>query len=87
LVRLAGRVLSDDAEADDVVQQAWLRLQGSDREIANLPGWLTAVGSFGFDFAAIAAILGGTPAAVRKLASRARAKMVPARTRGRARRL
>ena len=31
LVRLAGRVLSDDAEAEDIVQQAWLRLQGTDQ--------------------------------------------------------
>ncbi len=137
LVRLAGRMLSDDVEAEDVVQQAWLRLQGTDQEIANLPGWLTTVttrlcldrlrakvpvpeeevegveyvgdpadevaladtvgvalqvvldrltpgervafvlhDSFGFDFPAIAAILGSTPTAVRKLASRARAKVV-----------
>ena len=137
LVRLAGRVLSDDAEAQDIVQQAWLRLQGTDREIGNLPGWLTTVttrlcldrlrakvpvpaeddvdvvehvddpaeevvladtvgvalqvvldrlaprervafvlhDSLGVDFTAIAAILGATPAAARKLASRARAKV------------
>ncbi len=43
LVRLAGRVLGDDAEAEDIVQLAWLRLQGSDQEIDNLPGWLTTV--------------------------------------------
>ena len=43
LVRLAGRVLGDDAEAEDIVQQAWLRLQGTDQEIENLPGWLTTV--------------------------------------------
>ena len=43
LVRLAGRVLGDDAEAEDIVQQAWLRLQGTDQEIDNLPGWLTTV--------------------------------------------
>jgi len=138
LVRLAGRVLNDDAEAEDIVQQAWLRLRGTDQEIANLPGWLTTVttrlcldrlrarvpvpqeeeveaaehvgdpadevaladtvgvalrvvvdrlapgeriafvlhDSFGFDFPAIAAILATTPAAARKLASRARAKLV-----------
>lgn len=141
LVRLAGRVLGDETEAEDVVQQAWLRLHGTDQEITNLPGWLTTtttrlcldrlrarvptpeddteiaglhpdpaeevaladtVGnaltvvldrltpgervafvlhdSFGFDFATIAAVLGSTPAASRKLASRARAKVVqPAR--------
>src|SRR5690606_16553279 len=33
--------------------------------------------SFGFDFPAIAALLDTTPAAARKLASRARAKVVP----------
>lgn len=137
LARLAGRVLADDVEAEDVVQEAWLRLQGSNQEIANLPGWLTTVttrlcldrlrarvpvpeeevelaeragdpadevaladtvgvalqvvldrltpgervafvlhDSFGFDFATIAAILDSTPAAARKLASRARAKVV-----------
>jgi RNA polymerase sigma factor (sigma-70 family) len=137
LVRLAGRMLDDDAEGEDIVQQAWLRLQRSDQDIANLPGWLTTattrlcldrlrakspvpeeevevaehagdpadavaladtVGmalrvvldrlgpgervafvlhdSFGFDFATIAAILDTTPAAARKLASRARAKVV-----------
>jgi RNA polymerase sigma-70 factor (ECF subfamily) len=38
LVRLAGRMLSDDAEAEDIVQQAWLRLQGTDQVIENLPG-------------------------------------------------
>ena len=43
LRRLAGRILSDNAEADDIVQQAWLRLQGSDQEVVNLAGWLTTV--------------------------------------------
>lgn len=43
LVRLAARILSDDVEAEDVVQQAWLRLHGADQEIGNLPGWLTTV--------------------------------------------
>jgi RNA polymerase sigma factor (sigma-70 family) len=139
LVRLAGRILSDDAEAEDIVQQAWLRLRSADEQIGNLPGWLTTVttrlcldrlrakvpvpaqldveggehvggdpadelaladtvgvalqavlerlapaervafvlhDSFGFDFATIAAMLNTTPAAARKLASRARAKVV-----------
>lgn len=137
LRRLAGRILNDDAEADDIVQQAWLRLQGADQEVVNLGGWLTTVttrlcldrlrakvpvpcddpvqlpeqagdpadevaladtvgvalqvvlnrltpgervafvlhDSFGFDFAAIAAMLDTTPAAARKLTSRARAKV------------
>lgn len=136
LVRIAGRMLDDDAEAEDIVQRAWLRLQGNEQELENLPGWLTtvttrlcldrlrskvpvpqeevevaehmgdpadevaladAVGvalkvvldrlapgervafvlhdSFGFDFATIAAMLETTPAAARKMASRARAKV------------
>ena len=138
LRRLAARMLGDDAEAQDIVQQAWLRLQGTDQEIENLPGWLTTVttrlcldrlrakvpvpveeeidvaagegdpadavaladtvgvalhvvlerltpaervafvlhDSFGFEFPTIAAMLDTTPAAARKLASRARAKVV-----------
>jgi len=138
LVRLAGRLLHDDVEAEDIVQQAWLRLQGTEQTIANLTGWLTTVttrlcldrlrakvpmpeewedvdvarhvgdpadevaladtvgvalrvvldrltpgervafvlhDSFGFDFASIAPMLDTTPAAARKLASRARAKV------------
>ena len=137
LVRLAARMLADDAEAHDVVQQAWLRLAGTDATIDNLPGWLTTVttrlcldrlrakvpvpreeieldehapdpaeqaaladtvgvalqvvldrltpnervafvlhDTFAFEFATIASILGTTPVAARKLASRARAKVV-----------
>ncbi len=152
LVRLAARVLGDGVEAEDVVQQAWLRLDRVDRageSIDSLPRWLTTVttrlcldrlrqkvpipddavvleasaagsavpgsaaavadpadevaladtvgialqvvldrltpgervafvlhDSFGFDFSTIATILGASPAAARKLASRARAKVV-----------
>lgn len=43
LVRLASRVLGDPAEAEDVVQQAWLRLHGTDQAIDSLPAWLTTV--------------------------------------------
>jgi RNA polymerase sigma factor (sigma-70 family) len=43
LVRVASRVLGDPAEAQDVVQQAWLRLHGTDAEIDDLPAWLTTV--------------------------------------------
>lgn len=43
LVRIAGRLLSDPAEAQDVVQQAWLRLNGVSSEVENLPAWLTTV--------------------------------------------
>lgn len=136
LLRLAGRVLGDDVEAQDIVQQAWLRLHSTDQHFANLPGWLTTVttrlcldrlrakvpvpeadlpeeqagdpadqvaladtvslalhvvldrltpgervafvlhDSFGFDFTAVAQVLDTTPGAARKLASRARAKVV-----------
>lgn len=139
LVALATRVLGDPNEAHDIVQQAWLRLHGTDAAIDNLPGWLTTVttrlcldrlrrrtpqpveeidqieptgssvdpaedveladtvgialqvvldrltpnervafvmhDSFGFEFSTIAAALGTTPTAARKLASRARAKV------------
>lgn len=149
LVGIASRVLADHAEAEDVVQQAWLRLDRAVRrdavEIENLPAWLTTVttrlcldrlrartpvpvedleagdradlvdraapaadpaedvaladtvgialqavidrltprervafvlhDSFGFEFTTIAAVLDTTPAAARKLASRARAKV------------
>ncbi len=43
LLRIAGGVLGDPTEAEDIVQQAWLRLHGTDAEIENLPGWLTTV--------------------------------------------
>ncbi|MDO9380592.1 MAG: sigma-70 family RNA polymerase sigma factor [Nocardioidaceae bacterium] len=136
LVGLAARVLADRAEAEDVVQQAWLRLDRTDADIESLPAWLTTVttrlcldrlrsrtpvpeddldveetapdpadevalaetvgvalqvvldrltpgervalvlhDSFGFEFGTIAAVLDTTPAAARKLASRARAKV------------
>jgi RNA polymerase sigma-70 factor (ECF subfamily) len=149
LLGLASRVLADHAEAEDVVQQAWLRLDRAvtrdATEIDNLPAWLTTVttrlcldrlrartpvpvedvelgghadlvdrgatapdpaddialadtvgialqavidrltprervafvlhDSFGFEFTTIAAVLDTTPAAARKLASRARAKV------------
>ncbi|WP_141015044.1 sigma-70 family RNA polymerase sigma factor [Nocardioides sambongensis] len=43
LLRIATQVLGDRAEAEDVVQQAWLRLHGTDADIENLPAWLTTV--------------------------------------------
>ena len=43
LVGIASRVLGDHAEAEDVVQQAWLRLHSTDAEIESLPAWLTTV--------------------------------------------
>ncbi|MTB87734.1 sigma-70 family RNA polymerase sigma factor [Aeromicrobium senzhongii] len=136
LVRIASRMLGDASEAQDIVQQAWLRWHGTDAEIENLPGWLTTVttrlcldrlrsrtpvpvddldpgetvgdpaddvtladtvgaalsvvldrlspgervafvlhDSFGYEFTTIAELLDTTPAAARKLASRARAKV------------
>ena len=136
LTAIASRVLGDPAEAQDVVQQAWLRLDATDADIVSLPAWLTTVttrlcldrlrarvpvpvdevpvhdttpdpaeglaladsvgaalhivlerlspservafvlhDSFGFEFATIAAVLDTTPAAARKLASRARARI------------
>lgn len=43
LVAIASRVLGDPTEAQDIVQQAWLRLHGTDAEIESLPAWLTTV--------------------------------------------
>jgi len=46
LVRLASQVLGDHAEAEDVVQQAWLRLHratSTGTEVDNLSAWLTTV--------------------------------------------
>jgi RNA polymerase sigma factor (sigma-70 family) len=44
LVTLAARVLDSRAEAEDVVQEAWLRLGVADAEgISNLGGWLSTV--------------------------------------------
>ncbi|MFI6299294.1 sigma-70 family RNA polymerase sigma factor [Nonomuraea sp. NPDC050790] len=41
---LAHRVLGSHADAEDVVQEAWMRLVRQDATtIANLPGWLTTV--------------------------------------------
>ncbi len=139
LVAIAGRVLGDHSEAQDIVQQAWLRLDRTQTDIDSLPAWLTTVttrlcldrlrartplpvedvelletqesggdpaddvalaetvalalhvvldrlsprervafvlhDSFGVDFEAVASVLDTTPAAARKLASRARAKV------------
>jgi RNA polymerase sigma factor (sigma-70 family) len=41
---VAYRMLGSRTEADDAVQEAWLRLSGADsREIDNIGGWLTTV--------------------------------------------
>src|SRR4051812_9403607 len=44
LKAVAYRLLGSHSEAEDAVQQAWLRLSRADREeIENLGGWLTTV--------------------------------------------
>src|SRR5436305_13195719 len=44
LNRVAYRMLGSSGEAEDAVQEAWLRLSRSDAEaVANLGGWLTTV--------------------------------------------
>lgn len=136
LIRIAERILGDHAEAEDVVQNAWIRLDRNETQIDNLPGWLTTVttrlcldrlrsklpapeddieidetapdpaddvvladsvgdalqvvldrlgptervafvlhDSFAVDFPTVAGILGVSPVAARKLASRARQKL------------
>src|SRR4051794_7653168 len=44
LLAVAYRMLGSSAEADDAVQEAWIRLSRSDaEEVRNLGGWLTTV--------------------------------------------
>lgn len=43
LLGIATRVLDDHAEAEEIVQQAWLRWHRTDADIDNLPAWLTTV--------------------------------------------
>jgi RNA polymerase sigma-70 factor (ECF subfamily) len=43
LVRIAAGLLDDRAEAEDIVQQAWLRFDGTEAEIDSVPAWLTVV--------------------------------------------
>ncbi len=43
LLRIAARVLGDPHEAQDVVQNAWIRMDSSRDDIGNLPAWLTTV--------------------------------------------
>ena len=43
LLAIAGRILGGPAGAEDVVQEAWLRLAATDQEPDNLAAWLTTV--------------------------------------------
>lgn len=43
LVGVAAKVLSDRHEAEDIVQEAWLRLNSTPADIRNVPAWLTTV--------------------------------------------
>ena len=43
LLRVAARMLGDPHEAQDVVQNAWIRMYSSRDDIRNLPAWLTTV--------------------------------------------
>lgn len=45
LVGLAYRMLGTVTDAEDVVQEAWLRLSRSGADVADLPAWLTTVTS------------------------------------------
>src|SRR5881396_377474 len=64
---VAYRMLGSLSEADDAVQEAWLRLSRSDAsEVQNLGGWF---------FEEIAPIVGRSEAAARQLASRARRRV------------
>ena len=42
LIAIAKRILGSEADADDVLQEAWLRLSRTDH-IGDLPAWLTTV--------------------------------------------
>ena len=41
LVGMASRILGDHAEAEDIAQQAWIRLHGASEEPQNPAAWLT----------------------------------------------
>src|SRR3982751_4400793 len=43
LMAVAYRMLGSRAEADDAVQETWLRLSRTDQDIDNLGAWLTTV--------------------------------------------
>src|SRR6266545_69666 len=81
---VAYRMLGSLSEADDAVQEAWLRLSRAEASgVANLGGWLTPVERLAFvlhdifavPFEDIAPIVDRSPAAARQLASRARRRV------------
>src|SRR6185503_1952590 len=88
LLAVAYRLTGTVADAEDLVQDAWIRWDGSDaHSIRDLRAWLTTVVSrlspdrrvafvlhdgFAVPFAEIAEVLGVSVAAARQLASRAR---------------
>src|SRR6266511_3656784 len=82
---VAYRMLGSLAEADDAVQEAWLRLRRSDTSgVENIGGWLTTVvarvclnmlQSRRSRREEIAPVVGLSPAAARQLASRARRRV------------
>lgn len=43
LIRVAYNMLGSHAEAEDVVQEAWLRWQGTDEQVRDPAAWLTTV--------------------------------------------
>jgi RNA polymerase sigma-70 factor, ECF subfamily len=83
---VAYRMLGSVSEADDAVQDAWIRLSRSDTsEVQNLGAWLTTVVArrlafvlhdmFAVPFEEIATILDRSPDAARQLASRGRRRI------------
>ncbi|MFC3568502.1 sigma factor [Paracoccus sp. TOH] len=87
---VARRILGSDGQADDAVQDAWLRIAHSDvSEVHSLRNWLTTIVArlclvlhdlFAVQFDHIAPIIGRSPAATRQLASRARRRLTGAPT-------
>src|SRR5580692_6620320 len=86
---VAYRILGSPTDAEDAVQEAWLRLSRSESsQVENLGGWLTTAerlafvlhDMFAMPFEEIAPIVERTPAATRQLASRARRRVQGADT-------
>jgi RNA polymerase sigma-70 factor (ECF subfamily) len=65
---VATRILGSPAEADDALQEAWIRVNRADASgVENMGGWLTTIVS--------RVCLDRTPASARQLASRARRRV------------